>query len=170
MSHILNGCKQLQKNYTKRHDRILGKIADELKITGKSIFANKTTRTTFKQLLNTEFKDQEILDSKPDLVIKNEDKYMDIACPYDLYIENTYQDKIGKYLPLKAYLTSNEFGCEIKATVIGSLGTVHHKAITTLCELGLSKRPAKGLLKWCSTSAIIGAKIIWNIRCRLAKD
>ena len=30
MSHILNGCKQLQKYYTKRHDRILEKIADEL--------------------------------------------------------------------------------------------------------------------------------------------
>ena len=173
MSHILNGCKQLQTNYTKRHDRILEKIADELKITEKSIFVNKTARTIFKQSLNTEFKDQEILDLKPDLVIKNEDKSMtiiDIACPYDLYIENTYQDKIEKYLPLKAYLTSNGFGCEIKAIVIGSLGTVHHKAITTLCELGLSKRPAKGLLKWCSTSAIIGAKIIWNIRCRLAKD
>ena len=97
MSHILNGCKQLQKNYTKRHDRILEKVADELKITGKSIFVNKTARTTFKQLLNTEFKDQETLDLKPDLVIKNEDKSMtiiDIACPYDLYIENTYQDKI----------------------------------------------------------------------------
>ena len=90
--------------------------------------------------------------------------------PYDLYIENTFQDKIEKSLPLKAYLTSNGFGCEIKAIVIGSLGTVHHKAITTLCELGLSKRPAKGLLKWCSTSAIIGAKIIWSTRRRLAKD
>ena len=74
MSNILNGCKQLQKNYTKRHDRILEKIADELKITGKSIFVNKTARTTFKQLLNTEFKDQEILDVKPDLVIKMKTK------------------------------------------------------------------------------------------------
>ena len=133
----------------------------------------KTAGTTFKQLLNTQCKDQEILDLKPDLVIKNEDKSISIintACPSDLYIENTYQDKIGKYLLLKAYLTSDGFGCEIKAIVIGSLGTVHHKAITTLCEHSLSKRPAKGLLKWCSTSAIIGAKIIWNIRCRLAKD
>ena len=173
MSHILNGCKQLQKNYTKWHDRILEKIADELKIKGKSIFVNKTSRTTFEQLLCTEFKDQGILDSKPDLVVKNEDKSMtiiEIACPYDLYIENTYKDKIEKYLPLKAYLTSNGFGCEIKAIMIGSLGTVHHNAITILFKLGLSKRPAKGLSKWCSTSAIIGAKIIWNIRCRLAKD
>ena len=106
-------------------------------------------------------------------MIKNEDKSMiiiDIVCPYDLYIENTYQDKIEKYVPLKAYLTSNGFGCEIKAIVIGSLGTAYYKTITTLCELGLSKRPAKGLLKWCSTSAIIGAKIIWNVICRLAKD
>ena len=95
MSHILNGCKQLQKNYTKRHDRIPGEIADELQITGKSIFVNKTARTTFKQLLNTEFKDQEILDLNPDLVIKNEDKSMsiiDIACPYDLYIEKPRLD------------------------------------------------------------------------------
>ena len=146
MSHILNGCKQLQKNYTKRHDRILGKIADELKITGNSIFVNKTARTTFKQLLNTEFIDQEILDLKPDLVIKNEDKFMsiiDIACPYDLYIENTCQDKIVKYLPLKAYLTSNGFGCEIKTIVLGSLGTVHHKGITTLCELGYQRDQPK---------------------------
>ena len=93
----MNGCKQLQKNYTNRHYRTLEKIADELKITGRSIFINKTARTTFKQLLNTEFKDQEILDLKPDFVIKNEDKSMTIigiACPYDLYVENTYQDKI----------------------------------------------------------------------------
>ena len=89
---------------------------------------------------------------------------IDIACPYDLFFENT-RTKLKN-----TFLTSNGSGCEIIAIVIGSLGTVHHKAITTLCELGLSKRPAKGSLKWCSTSAIIGAKIIWNIRCRLAKD
>ena len=71
MSHNLNGCEQLQNNYTKRHDRILEKNVDELKIPGKCIFVNKTARTTFKQLLNTEVQeDQEILDLKPDLVIK----------------------------------------------------------------------------------------------------
>ena len=47
-SHYLNGRKQLQKNYTKRHNRILEKIVDELKIAGKSIFLNKTARKTFK--------------------------------------------------------------------------------------------------------------------------
>ena len=82
--------------------------------------------------------------------MKNEDKSMsiiDIACPYDLYIENTYQDEIGKYLSLRAYLTSNGFGCEIKAIVIGFLGTVHHKAITTLCEPRFIKETRQRIIK-----------------------
>ena len=129
---------------------------------------NKLFSTTF-----PEFKeDQYTTTRKPDIVIKtgNNILIIDVACPYDLYIENTYKHKINYYECLKKILTEACFEAKVEAIIIGSLGTVHNKALNVLTSQYMNKRKAKGLLKWCSTSNIISAKQLWNIRCHLVHD
>ena len=95
---------------------------------------------------------------------------IDVACPYDLYIENTYKYKINYYECLKKILTEAGFEVSVEAIIIGSLGTVHNKALNVLTNQNVNKRKAKGLMKWCSTSNIISAKQLWNIKGRLVHD
>ena len=91
---------------------------------------------------------------------------MDVACTYDLYIDNTYQEKIRKYKVVESLLNSKGFNCVIDSVIIGSLGSVHRKALGVLLDLEIKKLSGKGLLKLCSTSNIITAKQLWNLRCR----
>ena len=95
---------------------------------------------------------------------------IDIACPYDLYVESIYTKKIEKYECLKQLLSEKGYYCVIDAIVIGSLGAVHNKALSILLNMNMNKKKSKGLMKWCSTSNIIHAKKIWDIRCRLTFD
>ena len=167
MSHVLNGCKKFSNNYSKRHDRVVEKIAEELTTSDTKIYVNKLFSTTF-----PEFKeDQYITTQKLDIVIKTGNKILiiDVACPYDLYTENTYKHKINYYKCLKKILTEAGFEANVEAIIIGSLGTVHNEALNVLTNQNMNKRKAKGLLKWCSTSNIISAKQLWN-RCRLVHD
>ena len=145
------------------------KIAEELTTSDTEIYVNKLFSTTLQ-----EFKeDQYTTIRKPDIVIKkgNNILIIDVACPYDLYIENTYKHKISYYQCLKKIFTEAGFEANVEAIIIiGSLGTVHNKALNVLTNQNMNKRKAKGLLKWCSTSNIISAKQLWNIRCRLVHD
>ena len=95
---------------------------------------------------------------------------IDIACPYDFYIESTYQAKLEKYRCIKEFLSNKEIECSINAIIIGSLGTVHNQASKLLLKHQMKKEMAKGLLKWCSTGNIICAKNLWNLRCKLDKE
>ena len=168
MSHILNGCKKMKNNYTKRHDHILEKISSELKHHCEKIYVNKTIKTAFPEFLE----ESTILNLKPDIVMKmgTDVSIIDIACPYDLYIESTYQAKLEKYRCIKEFLSNKEIECSINAIIIGSLGTVHNQALKLLLKHQMKKEMAKGLLKWCSTGNIICAKNLWNLRCKLDKE
>ena len=42
MAHILNGCKEIKNNCSKRHDYVVEKIASELKLHCNDIYINKT--------------------------------------------------------------------------------------------------------------------------------
>ena len=94
---------------------------------------------------------------------------LDIACPYDLYLAELYEAKLNKYRDLQRYLTMNYLECEVDAIIVGSLGTIRKKALKVLMNTGMQKSKAKGLLKWSSTSSIIGSRQIWNLRCKLVK-
>ena len=50
----------------------------------------------------------------------------------------------------------NYMECEVDAIILGSLGTIHKKVLKVLMDTGMPKSKAKGLLKWSSTSSIIG--------------
>ena len=168
MSHLLNGCKKFSNNYSKRHDCVVEKIAEELTTSGTEIYVNEVFNTTF-----PEFKgDQYATTRKLDIVIKtgNNILIIDVAWQYDLYIENTSKHKISYHQCLKKILTEARFEANVEGIIIGSLGTVHKKALNVPTNQNMDKRKAKGLLKWCSTSNIISAKQLWNIRCRLVHD
>ena len=167
MAHILNGCKEIKNNYSKRHDYVVEKIASELKPHCNDIYINKTVRSAFPDTTV----ESRVLDLKPDILMKDDEgvNIIDIACPYDLYIEATYKTKIEKYQCIKEFLNHQGIDCAVSAIIIGSLGTVHSQVLKVLMNLKMNKRVAKGLLKWCSTGNTMWAKRLWNLRCKLDK-
>ena len=161
-------CMYVCNNYSKRHNCVVEKIAEELTTSDTELYVNKLFSTTF-----PEFKEDQYANTwKPDIIIKtgNNILIIDVACPYDLYIENTYKHKINYYECLNKILTEAGFEANVEAIIIGSLGTVHNKTLNVLTNQNMNKRKAKGLLKWCLTSNIISAKQLWNIRCRLVHE
>ena len=132
MAHVLNRCKKL-----------------------RNIYVNKTIKTSFKEDFEN-LENVEELKLKPDIVAKSGHliNIIDIACPYDLYIESLYTKKIEKYKCLKQLLSEKGYYCVIDAIIIGSLGAVHNKALSVLLNMNMNKRKSKGLLKWCATSNI----------------
>ena len=129
------------------------------------IAVNKMISTT---LPNTYFPNA----LKPDIVVKSQNlvNIIDVACPYDIHLESLHVRKISYYDDSRRQITLSGLQCNVYAIIIGSLGTVHYKALDTLKCLKLPKLQSKGLLKWSSTSNIISAKIIWDIRCRLVHE
>ena len=105
-------------------------------------------------------------------MIKQEDKLiiLDIAFPYDLYLAELYEVKISKYQDIQRYLTTNYMECKVDAIIVGSLGTIRNKSLKVLMDTGMPKSKAKGLLKWSSTSSIIGSQQIWNLQCKLVSE
>ena len=149
------------------------KIGNDVKSNKNTVFINKTVRTALQELgMEFEDNDEELLNLKPDIMIKEENRMiiLDIACPYDLYLAELYEMKLNKYRDLQRYITEKFISCKVDAVIIGSLGTVHTNALKVLMDTGMSKTKAKGLLKWSSTSCIIGSRQIWNIRCKLVKE
>ena len=59
------------------------------------------------------------------------------------------------------------YSAKIIVLVIGSLGHVHSKFISGLTKIGINKKEAKMLTKYCSISAVIGSSKVWKTRCRL---
>ena len=92
---------------------------------------------------------------------------VEIAVPFDIHIQDTYQAKFNKYYPLCMEINELGFSTKIIVLVIGSLGHVHCKFISGLTKIGINKKEAKMLTKYCSISAVIGSSKVWKTRCRL---
>ena len=76
-----------KNNYSKRHDRIVDKLGNDIKSNENTVIINKTVRTALQELgMEFEDTDEELLNLKPDFMIKEENRMiiLDIACPYDL--------------------------------------------------------------------------------------
>ena len=171
-AHVLNGCQKLKNNYSKRHDRIVEKLGNDIKSNENTVVINKTVTTALQELvIEFEDKEEELLHLQSDIIMKEENRMiiLDIACPYDLSPSELYEMKLNKYRNLQRDITEKSISCKVDAVVIRSLGTVHSNALKVLMDTGMSKTKAKGLLKWSSTSCIIGSWQIWNIRCKLVK-
>ena len=112
--------------------------------------------------------------SKPDLCIIDHAHsrafIVEVSNPYDAFIQDCYNHKFQKYLPLCFALSDAGFQTKIVVLVIGALGTVHKKVVTGLRMLGLSTRQSKALARYLSVSVIIGSRRTWTRRgCRLSR-
>ena len=72
IAHLFNGCKEFHNFYGRRHDRIVGKLFDEIKLIsclGKKVYTNKLLET-----LLPEYREELTLlqHRKPDIVIIDE--------------------------------------------------------------------------------------------------
>ena len=145
-AHILNGCQKLKTNHSKRHDRIVEKLGNDIKSNENTVVINKTVRTALQELgLEFEDNDEEVLNLKPDIMIIEENRMiiLDIACPYDLYLAELYEMELNKYRDLQRYSTEKFISCTVDAVVIGSLGTVHTNALKVLMDIRISKTKRK---------------------------
>ena len=64
---------------------------------------------------------------KPDFKVENRTTVMitDLACPYDFYINDSYQKELRKYQVLRSWLCFNRLNCLVDSVIIGSFGFVH---------------------------------------------
>ena len=107
MSHVLNGCKELSNFYSRRHDRIVDKLAEELKqiIHPKSVYVNKMCETVFPHMRE---KLKEIVHRKPDIIVNKNGTYyiVEFTVCYDTYFEYAFDSKVNRYGRLSECLKS----------------------------------------------------------------
>ena len=168
MAHLLNSCSEFKDVYSSRHDKIVNKLGQELESVSVNLFVNKCVSTSLEELNLP----RSLLCLKPDIVTKHKKqvKILEFLCPYDLYLQNTFETKKSKYAPLKDAIESKSYQCDIIPFIVGSVGLVHSFCYVYLVQLGIPKRQAKGFCKWCSNSKIFFARNIWNTRCHLVHD
>ena len=71
---------------------------------------------------------------------------MDVACLYDLYIHNVLSRKDKKIQRVESLLNSKGFNCVVDSVIIGSLGSVHCKALGVLLILEIKEESGKDYL------------------------
>ena len=108
-----------------------------------------TNRTIGSALEELHLKDH-LKNLRPDIVLRNHEKIVliDVACPYDLFLDELSDRKLNIYLELN-YEINKTVKCEVLPFIVGSTGLVHKKCLKTLMSLGIPNRQAKGLCKWC---------------------
>jgi hypothetical protein len=95
-----------------------------------------------------------VRNTRPDLcVIDHKERtclLVELAVPFDTFINDCYQHKFDKYFPLCQRISDMSYQCRIIVLVIA----------------GVHASRAKAIAKYCSVSAMIGSKIIWKQRCK----
>ena len=169
LSHILNGCNQNKNAIQKRHNRIAEIITNTLSAGNRVVTVHKD-----KPIKPNDF-DRAHLNfatnhTRPDAcIINQEDRscvLVEVSVPFDSFVHSCYSDKFNKYLPLCQEINALGYTCRVYVFVVGSLGTVHTKFVPGLKQLGISAVRAKAIARYCSVSAMIGSKQIWQYRCR----
>lgn len=162
-SHALNTCRELRGLYIERHDRCVELVRKELE---------KSVVTDFVQVFDNEavsLDGQVAIDSgKPDLCLidhRNSVAFIvEVANPFDSFLDQCYCTKFDKYMPLCIKLNDAGFFTKVIVLVIGSLGHVHKRVVSGLTLLGLSKRQSTGLARYMSISVMIGSRRAWARR------
>ena len=169
MAHLLNGCAVFSGLYTTRHDKLVNKYSDEIEKYWSKCIVNKTIATSLPNITLP----RSLTSLKPDIVVMNVSKVVyliDVACPYDIYLEATFQRKTEYYGELAGEINKAGYKCSVLPLIIGSCGIVHKKCLPSFTKLGVPKRQAKGLCKFSSNSNILFARSIWARRCSLVFD
>ena len=88
-------------------------------------------------------------------------------CTFDSGLEEAFMTKVIKYQQLLQAITQLGYRCNLLVFIFGSLGHVHRLVVRGLQQLGMPKKAAKQLAKFCAISSIIGSRQIWRRRCYL---
>ena len=170
LSHVLNGCRESSNAIQSRHNRIMNIIAKTVKDANphSEISVDSVVRPNMFHGDDRQFTG--VRHNKPDICVidhsSNKCYLLEIAVPYDAFVNESYQAKFDTYLPICQRINELGFDCRIVVLIIGSLGSVHIRFVKGLQMLGLSARQAKSTARYCSTSAAIGSRLIWKHRCR----
>ena len=73
-------------------------------------------------------------------VLKSENNIflVDVACPYDYYIQSAFNQKMDHYNQLCLSLKSMDYHSKVLPLIVGSCGIIHNKCLPYLIKLGLS--------------------------------
>ena len=91
---------------------------------------------------------------------------VEVSVPFDAFVDDCYQGKFDKYLPLCEEIQNIGFSCKICVLVVGALGSVHKRVVSGLQMTGIAKFRAKSIARYMSVSTMIGSFIIWKQRCK----
>lgn len=164
-SHALNGCRELKGLYIERHDRVVQLILQELE---KRIVTEFCTVLCDQRVQFDGFSSADIQFNRPDICVvdhRNSVAFIvEVANPYDHFLDICYKQKFDKYMPLCIALNDAGFHTKIVVLVIGSLGFVHKRFVCGLQLLGLSRRQSRTLARYLATSVMIGSRRVWERR------
>ena len=170
MSHALNGCTKYNSNYQARHNRIVDLVHDKVVAFNANIKVIKDHIVKPSDFIETHSPSFETQARRPDIILIDKQngtvKIVEVQVPFDAFLKLSYQTKFEKYVPLSLEINALGFYTEIIVLIVGSLGTVHNKFNSGLVHLGIPKHESNFLTKYCSISAILGSKIVWNLRRR----
>ena len=91
---------------------------------------------------------------------------VEVAVPFDAFVNECYQHKFDKYMPLCLNVQNTGHRCSVIVLVIGALGLVHKRYVPGLQKLGFSKPVGKAIAKYLSISSMIGSRRVWRRRRR----
>ena len=164
-SHALNGCRELKGLYTDRHDRVVGLVGDVLE---KNIVTDYCDVLCDQRVQFDGFTSVGIANNRPDITIIDHANsvafIVEVAVPYDSFIDTCYQHKFDKYMPLCLALNNVGFHTKIIVLIIGSLGHVHKRFVSGLQTLGISRQASRSLARYVATSVMIGSRRVWERR------
>ena len=83
---------------------------------------------------------------------------VEVSVPFDVFVNDCYQSQFNRYLPLCQAITEKSYDTKFTVLIVGPLGSVR--------LIGIPTSRAKRIAKYCSVSAMIGSRIIWNQRCK----
>jgi hypothetical protein len=173
MSHILNGCYAYKVLYIAHHDRIVDLITKDISkhfVLSVRMYKHSCVKPSMFYLCT---ENPEIFAhlsaNTPDVIVVNEgDKsvsILEMACTFDSSLEEAFMTKVIKYQPLLQTITELGYRCNLFVFIFGSLGHVHRLVVRGFQQLGMPKKAAKRLAKFCAISSTIGSRQIWRRRC-----
>ena len=162
-SHALNCCRRLKGLYIERHDRCVELVRRELEryiVTEHvAVFQNQPVSLDGVTPVDS---------GRPDLCFVDHSNsvafIVEVANPYDTFIDHCYNSKFRKYMPLCLLMNDAGFNTKVVVLIIGSLGTVHRRVVPGLRMLGLPQRQSRSLARYLSVSVMIGSRRAWARR------
>ena len=172
VSHILNGCEHNKTIIQRRHNRISNILTKAIAdVNPHCEFVEDTIiKPSFLEPSLSEDDSFNFSGTRPDACFVNREErfclIIEVAVPFDPFLNECYQSKFDKYLPLCQSIQELGYECKILIFVLGSLGSIHSRFVSGLRHAGIPPRRGRAIAKYCSIIAMIGSRIAWKNRCR----